>query len=339
LSYPVRDHVWRDLIAAVIRSAPFAARVYEDGQSVSVEHPQPTKVPSYRAMSGVLGDGKLAWLRSLTWMLLCLAIIAFVISLQTIVRSIGANPSLILAMAFVCTILAYLSYAGLVRWGERRLVTELQLSFLPIELVAGILIGSAAMFVVILCLWLPGWYSIQPGHWTDCAHDIREALGTGFLEELLARLVIFRLLVRAFGTTAGLIVSAAVFGAAHFGNDHATVYSSLAIAVEAGLMLASFYILTGRIWMSVGAHAGWNFVQGSVFGARVSGMGSTGSLLVSDPVTGASRVLTGGSFGPEASAPAICIGLLVFAGTLVLARRGRRRASIRGTAPRSASTM
>jgi membrane protease YdiL (CAAX protease family) len=51
--------------------------------------------------------------------------------------------------------------------------------------------------------------------------------------------------------------------------------------VEAGLMLASFYLLTGRLWMSIGVHAAWNFTQGWLWGARVSGIRSHGELYLS----------------------------------------------------------
>jgi uncharacterized protein len=255
------------------------------------------------------------------WLLACLAILIVVLSLQSIVRAINSSATLSLVMAFVCTIGAYVAYGALVRWGERRRATELALRFLPGELAAGVAVGSAAMFLVVVPLWLAGYYSLEAGSWTDWAHDIREALGTGFLEELLARLVVFRLLSRALGVAWACALSAALFGAAHLGNDHATAFSALAIAVEAGLMLAGFYILTGRIWMSVGAHAGWNFVQGAIFGARVSGLDSAGSLFVSTPANGSPDLVTGGAFGPEASLSAIGIGLAVFACTLALTKR------------------
>lgn len=275
----------------------------------------------YLGWDGVLKPGRFGWLRALGWMLALLAMLVLVLSLQSIVKSVDPDPGLVLAMAFVCTILAYLGYAGLVRLAERRPVFELAPGKLIIELPLGLAIGAGAMGIVMCLLWMAGLYHIEQGGWTDWAHDLREALGTGLLEELLARLVVFRLVARAFGSTASLVVSAIAFGLAHLGNDNATVFSSLAIAVEAGLMLAGFYLLTGRIWLSVGVHAGWNLTQGGVFGARVSGLVSDGSLFQSAPTPGSSTVLSGGAFGPEGSIAAIAVGLLIFAATMALRSR------------------
>ena len=131
----------------------------------------------------------------------------------------------------------------------------------------------------------------------------------------------FRLLMRAFGVWPALIASSALFGAAHLGNPNATWLGAAAIAIEAGTMLAGFYLLTGRLWMSIGVHAAWNFMQGPVFGARVSGHPEIGSLFVSAPVAGSPEWASGGIFGPEASLSAIVVGLAVFVVTWLGARR------------------
>lgn len=265
---------------------------------------------------GVLRPGKLLWLRGLGWMVAMLAVLVVILSLQSVVRTITQDSTVIVAMAFVTVVLAYGAYAGLVRWGERRVPGELAPRPLARELVAGVLVGMGIMAVTIGILAAMGVYAITPGDWTDPGHDIREALGTGLLEELLARLVIFRILARAFRTDVALLISALLFGLAHIFNPGATWLSASAIAIEAGLTLAGFYLLTGRIWMAVGVHAGWNFAQGALFGAPVSGMASVGSLLVTRAVPGAPDWLSGGAFGPEATPVAVVVGLAVFLATL-----------------------
>ncbi|UYY58073.1 CPBP family intramembrane glutamic endopeptidase [Sphingomonas sp. S2-65] len=257
-------------------------------------------------------------------MILLLAVMLAILSLQSVVRSFTSNETVILAMAFLTVILAYGAYATLVQWGERRSPAELALGPLPRELAAGIAIGAAIMTATVGVLWLAGIYSIRATVWADWPHDVREALGTGLLEELLARLVIFRLLARAFRVDVALALSAALFGLAHLGNPGASLGSAAAIAVEAGLTFAGFYLLTGRIWMSVGAHAGWNFAQGAVLGASVSGMPSTGSLLTTTPLPHAAAWLSGGDFGPEASPVAVIIGLAVFLATMRLTQTHAR---------------
>lgn len=52
---------------------------------------------------------------------------------------------------------------------------------------------------------------------------------------------------------------------------------------------------------------GWNFTQGYVFGAAVSG-GELGlSIARSTPLAGVPDWLTGGAFGPEGSLPALLV--------------------------------
>jgi hypothetical protein len=57
-------------------------------------------------------------------------------------------------------------------------------------------------------------------------------------------------------------------------------------------------------------HAAWNFVQGWVFGAVVSGTTEiSGGPLSLRPVQGVPELLSGGGFGPEASLAALGLSL------------------------------
>jgi uncharacterized protein len=110
------------------------------------------------------------------------------------------------------------------------------------------------------------------------------------------------------------LVSSALFGAAHASNPGATVTSSVAIALEAGVILAAAYVVTERLWLPIGLHAGWNFTEGSIFSMSVSGLSAPSGLIAGSlkgPV-----ILTGGAFGPEASVVAVivclCVAVLLF---------------------------
>jgi uncharacterized protein len=76
----------------------------------------------------------------------------------------------------------------------------------------------------------------------------------------------------------------------------------------AGLLLAFAAIRTGRLWLSIGIHIGWNFCEAVVFGFPTSGV-TVYSLIhihVSGPL-----LWTGGAFGTEAGLiilPALLIG-------------------------------
>lgn len=258
--------------------------------------------------AGLLAPGRLRWLRALGWMVALFVVTSFLLYPGWL-KLPGVDRR---TLGVVAVLVAYLGYAAAVHFGERRQPVEIAPRPLLPELLLGIAIGLGLFTLVFASLRLLGVYTMTPGNWTDWQDDIVDALRTGFAEELLLRLIAFRLLIRAFGVSVALIVSALLFGALHLANPNATWFAAIAIAIEAGLMLAAFYLLTGRIWTAIGVHAAWNFAQGPIFGARVSGGSDAGSLFASAPVAGAPELLSGGAFGPEASLSAILVGLAIF---------------------------
>jgi uncharacterized protein len=172
------------------------------------------------------------------------------------------------------------------------------------DLVLGLIAGAALFTIVMLELALTGHYRVTAVALTpDLAVAILLFVPDAVLEELLFRGVFFRLVEEWAGSWAGIIVSAALFGAAHAANHGATWISTTAIALEAGVLLAAAYIVTRTLWFPIGLHFGWNFFEGPVYGTQVSGGHLVGSALaghVSGPAW-----LTGGAFGPEAGVPAI----------------------------------
>jgi uncharacterized protein len=273
-----------------------------------------TYAPLHLGDAGVLRPGRLRWLRALGWMGALLGAVILMLALPALLgKAVALEQPARRTTAMIAVVLAYLAYAGLVRRGERRAPSEVALRPFYREFGIGVAVGLGMFALVFTLLRVAGAYTLAPGVWTDWGADLIRDVSTGLVEELLLRLILFRLLMRAAGLWPALIGSALLFGVLHLVNPNSTLVAAVAIAVEAGLMLAAFYLLTGRIWMSVGVHAAWNFAQGAIFGARVSGNTDTGSLFVSAPASGAPDWLSGGAFGPEASLPAVLVGLAVFA--------------------------
>jgi hypothetical protein len=137
--------------------------------------------------------------------------------------------------------------------------------------------------------------------------------------------IVFRISEELVGTWGSLAISAGLFGVLHLANPHATLTAAVAIALEAGVLLAAAYLVTRRLWFAIGLHAGWNFTQGGIFGVAVSGFEAKG--LLKGSLSGPPW-LSGGEFGAEASliAVAVCVSaalpLLLFA-----ARGGQWRAA------------
>lgn len=158
-------------------------------------------------------------------------------------------------------------------------------------------------------------------------------LAAALQEELVSRGMIFRLVERALGSWIAIILSALAFGVLHLANPGATLVSTLAIVFTAGVITAVIYLLTRSLWWAIGLHLGWNFFEGPVFGAQISGHSGYGGFF-SASITGP-QAWTGGAFGPEAGLVALLIvGSVGFLLCMRAARqhqivplRGRQRAS------------
>jgi membrane protease YdiL (CAAX protease family) len=216
-------------------------------------------------------------------------------------------------------------YVWMVRLLERRRpVAEVSPRDAVTGLGIGLLVGAGLFATVIGILAAAGHYRVIGwGSVSGAVAVLGMMCSVAVAEELVFRAVLFRMVEQWIGTWYALGVSALVFGLLHLLNPGATLFGVLAIAVEAGVMLGAAYALTRTIWLAVGIHLAWNFVQGGVFGASVSGTTSGFRSLLRGELTGPD-LLTGGGFGPEASVAAIGVGVLAAVVLLALTvRRGR----------------
>jgi len=221
----------------------------------------------------------------------------------------------------------YLVYYGLVRGMEgRNPVSELSLNGALLELIGGLGVGAGLLTLSTVLLWVFGFYKV------DAVNDISElfaarhlplSLGAGFFEELVFRAILFRIVEEKLGSWIALAISSLFFGVAHIGNPNATLFSTIAIAIEAGILLGAAYMLTRRLWFAVGIHIAWNYVQGAVFGIAVSGGEVKG--LMSSHLEG-NELFSGGAFGAEASL--ITLVICTLAGILFLWKAYQHRAVV-----------
>jgi membrane protease YdiL (CAAX protease family) len=244
--------------------------------------------------------------------------------METLAHALPRQPAYQFFAKLCGALIVLGTYTVLVRIGERRTLTELALTAAPAGLAMGLLAGFLMFVAVMAVLIGTGLYDVA-WHWPASAwRGAGLALESGVLEEVLVRGAIMRLVWRAFGPLMAFSVSATLFGVGHAVNPGATIFTTICVAVEAGVMLGAFYALTGRLWVSIGVHAGWNFTQGYVFGAAVSGGNFGGSIATSTPSGNFPDWLTGGAFGPEASLPALAVCTSVGATVLWLCWRANR---------------
>lgn len=273
-----------------------------------------------------LHPGPLRWLRATVWMigLFLLVAIASYGPLVAIGEMAPKTPYTGLIASIVGSACCLGLYAVLVRLAEGRWPDELSPRHAIGGVLLGLLIGLAVFASVMAVLIGTGLYSFETTGPASPLTAISLGIQSGVIEEVMARAIVLRLVWRAFGPWVAFAISAALFGGLHLGNPNASMFAAACIALEAGIMLGAFYALTGRLWVPIGLHAGWNMTQGYLFGAAVSGTDFGPSIARSIARVGYPQWLTGGSFGPEASLPALVICTAVGLGTLGLAWKAGR---------------
>lgn len=217
------------------------------------------------------------------------------------------------------------AYAFYVRRWERRPVHEFALRDAPLQLLLGTLLGALLFSLVVAVLAALGVYSVEA---VGPAIELRTVVASmlpriaagAFIEELVFRLLLLRLLERSFGTAWALLISSVLFGLAHLGNAGATPLVALALGLELGLLFGAAYLATRTLWLCAATHLAWNFMQGPVFGIAVSGQ--TGDTWLQGRLAGPAW-LTGGAFGAEGSI--VSVGLCLVAAAILMAFAHRRK--------------
>ncbi len=278
-------------------------------------------------LSALSGPKRPLWLRilqfPLTRLILLGGVLFYMMGLSNgFMNKFSGTPLLSIASAAGMAALALAVYAGFARFVERRPVDEFSFPGMGRELGAGLLIGAGLYTLCVVILIVLGIYRIDGlNPWSYVVPAVAMALSSGIFEELLFRGILFRSVEDLFGSWISLVLSSLVFGLVHLFNPAGTLLGALYISVEAGLLLAAAYMLTRRLWLSIGFHIAWNYTQSAIFSGIVSG-GVAEPGLIRSNIKGPA-VLTGGSFGLESSVIAFTLCTATGVVLLILAiRRG-----------------
>lgn len=240
------------------------------------------------------------------------------------VQVVKDNDWLKLVVGLAAAALTVFVYAWVVRRTEHKPALDVAREGAVAKTGWGILIGVGMFGAVVANLFTAGYYEVNG------LGSVPGAIGlVGFMaaaavtEEVVFRGVLFRIIEEHIGTYISLALTGIVFGLMHLLNEDATLWGAIAIAIEAGFMLAAAYAATRSLWLTMGLHFGWNFAAAGIFSTVVSGNGISQGLL--DSATSGPKALTGGDFGPEASVWSVGFGVLL---TLVFLWLAHRRGNI-----------
>jgi membrane protease YdiL (CAAX protease family) len=278
-----------------------------------------------QTMNTPLNSGQRLLLRILRYPLVAMLVLYFSLEhvnttgiIFMVTTATGAvMPLVVGALTVANMLLIYVCFAHVV---ERREVRELALSGMGRELGVGLLLGVGLMTLCVLIAMALGIYHIEGlASWHNLL-PTGVALSLPFFEELVFRGVVFRILEEKLGSWAALILSSLVFGGVHMTNTGESLVGVAAIAFVYGPMLTAPFMISRRLWMSIGLHGAWNYTMGKIFSVSVSGVAIEG--LLKSSVEGP-ELLTGGSAGLEGSLIAILVGITATVLMLIVAiRRG-----------------
>lgn len=245
----------------------------------------------------------------LVWMLVGIVGVGGVSALTS-----GGPP----VLAAVGAVVAVGVYWVVMRYVARRSAPEIAPARALSHAVIGIALGVLFIAASVLMVITEFSFTASSGDTASIvASMVAVQLGAAVTEELIFRGLLLQALERLWGSWPALAITAALFGLLHLANPGATVWSSFAIAVEAGVLLGAAFLWRRNIWLVVGLHFAWNTSVG-LLGIPVSGHPAAG-VLTARPI--GPDLLTGGGFGLEASIVPVLVSLVLATPMLIFAHR------------------
>lgn len=277
-------------------------------------------------MSVTSHSGQPIWLRVIRFPLVRLVVLGaalfYMMMWNNNFMSVYADrPLVAIAITIGMGLAALAVYIGYGRLVEGREVTELSTQGMFKEWSTGALIGAALIVSCILILAVLGMYRVEGlNPISFMLPAVAMAISAGIFEELVFRGVLLKSVEDFAGSWIALLVSSLVFGLTHLLNPNGTLVGAVYISIEAGLLLGGAFLLTRRLWLAMGVHMLWNYLQSAVFASVVSGGDSDPGLFKS--VFEGPDLLTGGGFGVESSIFALI--LCTVTGIVMVAMAYRR---------------
>jgi uncharacterized protein len=261
-------------------------------------------------------------LRRYRFPVLLVAFTVVMLANAVVMRLVSPVVLLALPLGIGSVIAVVAGYRRLSRVVEQRAdIPELARVRVWSQLRRGALLGSGLFVLLMLLIGMfGGWQDMAWGSVWGCLGTAGMVASVAVTEEVLFRGVLFRIMEERTGTVIALILSSLIFGLTHSVNANATLWGVLSIALTGGLLMTAAYVATRSLWLSIGLHFAWNFTHAGIFGVALSGSAEAPQGLLQTTLSGPA-VLTGGSFGPEASLIALLVCVVP---TVVLLRRAAR---------------
>ncbi|MBP1989099.1 CPBP family intramembrane glutamic endopeptidase [Paenibacillus eucommiae] len=184
----------------------------------------------------------------------------------------------------------------------------------------GLFAGFVLITLICGLIWLFGGVQVVSAVWSaalalDLLGWLLVMIGVAVSEEIFARGYVQGVFRFPLGVKAAIAAQAVVFAMLHSFNG--SMWSSPLPIINlllAGILFGTARELSGGLWMPIGLHLSWNFMQGGIYGFKVSGL-SMESILLVEPQ--GPSLISGGGFGAEGS---LVTTFILIIGTFAVSR-------------------
>jgi uncharacterized protein len=181
------------------------------------------------------------------------------------------------------------------------------------DFVVGLAFGAISLLIVFIALLAAGSITLvnplsKPEFNVSLLTGLLIFIFVGINEEMFVRGYCMTVLKQTGSKYVVVIVSSIIFSVMHAFNPGMNPFSYLNLFLF-GLLTAYMTLKSRNIWMPIGYHITWNYLQGNIFGFLVSG-NPTPSMYRLE--VGSTTILNGGNFGPEGGIVVTLMLLLSF---------------------------
>lgn len=141
----------------------------------------------------------------------------------------------------------------------------------------------------------------------------------GTWEELIYRSYLMPLFSKKYGDVISIIATSVLFTLGHALNPNMQLLPVINLFIGS-IVFSLIYYYSGNLLFVGLAHGLWNFSQGYIFGAEVSGNTVSASLFKSIPVVG-KDIISGGRFGFEGGIVTTIVGVVLIVILIAMIKR------------------